>query len=265
MSLEKFKLNGEVVIITGGAGLLGSQYVKAVQAINGFPVVLDIKVPVIENNMAYIPCDITKEKEVEKALKVIKGEHKRPVYGLINNAAIDPKFDKSNSGKQASRMEVYSRDAWDMEIAVGLTGAFLCTKIFGHEMAKLGKGSIVNISSVLGCVAPNQALYRKEGVADQDQPVKPVTYSVIKHGIIGLTKYTATYWASKGVRCNALAPGGVYTTHSEEFVQKLSKYIPLGRMAQCDEYNSAIQFLLTDASSFMTGAVVNLDGGQTTW
>ena len=264
MSFENFKLHGEAVFITGGAGLLGSEYVKAVQEINGFPVVLDIKAPA-DKNTVHVPCDITKEKDIVKALKTIKSEYKRPVYGLINNAAIDPKFDRSAPGQQSARLEAYARDAWDTEIAVGLTGAFLCTKIFGPEMARLGKGSIVNISSVLGCVAPDQALYRKEGVADQEQPVKPVTYSVIKHGIIGLTKYTATYWASKGVRCNALAPGGVYTTHPDEFVQKLKHYIPLGRMAKRSEYNCAVQFLLTDASSFMTGAVLNLDGGQTTW
>ena len=132
-------------------------------------------------------------------------------------------------------------------------------------MAKNGRGSIVNISSVLGHVAPNQNLYKKEGLLDAQQSVKPVTYSVIKHAIIGLTRYTSSYWAAKGVRCNTLSPGGVYNGHSDDFVEKLSKYIPLGRMAYRNEYNSAIQFLLSDASSFMTGATLQIDGGQTAW
>ena len=125
-------------------------------------------------------------------------------------------------------------------------------------MVTNGHGSIINISSVLGHVAPNQSLYSEK------QP-KPITYSVVKHGIIGLTRWTATYWALKGVRCNALSPGGVYVNQSDEFIQKLSKHIPMGRMAQKNEYNNAIQFLLTDASSYENGAILNVDGGQTCW
>lgn len=266
MSLSKFELQGEVVVITGGAGLLGKQYVEAVHEIGGIPVILDVNESAIKDvGCNALLCDITSEDQVSEALKAIKEEFQKVPYGLINNAAIDPKFEKSSQNTSKTRLEAYPIDFWDKELDVGLKGAFLCTKHFGAEMANNGRGSIINISSVLGHVAPNQALYSKDGLTDEEQTVKPVTYSVIKHAIIGLTRYTATYWANKGVRCNALSPGGVWNNHSEEFVQKLSKYIPLGRMAKSDEYNNAIQFLLTDASSFMTGAVLQIDGGQSTW
>ncbi len=258
-------IKDKVVVITGGAGLLGRQYVQAIKEIEGIPVVLDIDPDAEEKcRCLCITCDITQPHHIEAAFEEIKKQTNRIPYGLINNAAIDPKFGDSNE-KPMSRMENYPVFQWNHEIAVGLTGAFLCTQIFGKWMAVAGSGSIINISSVLGQVAPNQALYRREGVLDDFQAVKPVTYSVIKHGIIGLTRYTATYWGKRGVRCNAIAPGGVFNNHSEDFVKKLSAYIPLGRMADKNEYNEAIKFLISDASSFMTGAVLSIDGGQTTW
>lgn len=260
------KLNGGLVIITGGLGLLGQEYVKAVKEIGGTPCVLDIKALNTYKDGAYeLDCDITNEKAILSSLQLIKMSIKGSICGLINNAAIDPKFQADSTNTPKSRLENYDLDQWNYELSVGLTGAFLCTKVFGAEMAKNGLGSIINISSVLGLIAPNQSLYANPDADEGHQNVKPVTYSVIKHGIIGLTRYTATYWASKGVRCNALAPGGVYNNHSDEFVQKLSKYIPLNRMAQKHEYNEAIKFLLTDSSSFMTGHTLVMDGGQSTW
>ena len=256
-------LKDKIIIITGGSGLLGKQYVKAVNELNGIPIVLDIQIA-NDSDADMIICDITHESEVMNAAYKIDCKYAQPIYGLINNAAIDPKFQK-DSVLTNSRLENYDLDQWNKEIAVGLTGAFLCTKIFAPEMAKMGQGSIINISSVLGLVAPNQALYEQPGVKEGQQNVKPVTYSVIKHGIIGLTRYTASYYGSKNVRCNALAPGGVFNNHSDDFVERLSRYIPLGRMAKVDEYNEALKFLLTDASSFMTGSVLTIDGGQTTW
>jgi NAD(P)-dependent dehydrogenase (short-subunit alcohol dehydrogenase family) len=132
-------------------------------------------------------------------------------------------------------------------------------------MASYRRGVIVNISSDLGLIAPDQRIYRKKQLLAHQQPVKPVTYSVIKHALIGLTKYLATYWAENNVRVNALCPGGVSAGQPKEFVEKLVNLIPLGRMARADEYRGAIQFLVSDASSYMTGAVLVMDGGRTTW
>ena len=141
----------------------------------------------------------------------------------------------------------------------------LCSKVFGYEMSKNGYGVILNISSDLGIIAPDQRIYKKEGLPENEQPVKPVTYSVIKHGLIGLTKYLAIYWADKGVRCNVLCPGGIYNNQPDEFVKKISHLIPLGRMAHEDEYKATVVFLVSDASSYMTGENLVIDGGRTCW
>lgn len=152
-----------------------------------------------------------------------------------------------------------------MDLDVGLGGAFNCAKVFGVQMARQGVGVIVNIASDLGVIAPDQRLYRVEGREPEQQPVKPVTYSVVKHGLLGLTKYLATYWCEQGVRCNALSPGGVYAGQNDVFVSKLTQLIPLGRMADADEYRGAIAFLCSDASSYMNGANLVVDGGRSTW
>ena len=148
---------------------------------------------------------------------------------------------------------------------MGLTGAFLCSQVFGSYMAKQKNGVIINVSSDLGIIAPDQRLYRKEGLAGDAQPVKPVTYSVVKHAIIGLTKYLATYWAEDNVRVNAICPGGVYNDQKEEFLERIEKLIPLRRMAAEDEYKGIIVFLASDASTYMTGSTIVIDGGRTCW
>jgi NAD(P)-dependent dehydrogenase (short-subunit alcohol dehydrogenase family) len=166
----------------------------------------------------------------------------------------------------SSRFEAFPVPQWQMEIAVGLTGAMLCSQIFGGAMAKRGNGVILNIASDLGVIAPDQRLYRQPNIArDEEQPVKPVTYSVIKHGLIGLTKYLATYWADQGVRVNAISPGGVFNNQDPAFVERLTRLIPMGRMARVDEYWAAVQFLCSDASSYMTGQNIVMDGGRSVW
>ena len=182
---------------------------------------------------------------------------------LINNAAIDPKVNNENVISESSRFENFELSQWSLQLDVGLTGAFLCTKHFGSEMVKDGLGGVVlNISSDLSVISPDQRLYREDGLEDYLQPVKPITYSVVKSGLIGFTRYVATYWADKGVRCNALSPGGIFNDQSETFIKKIEQLIPLGRMAQLDEYRSTVQYLCSNASSYMNGQNVIVDGGR---
>jgi NAD(P)-dependent dehydrogenase (short-subunit alcohol dehydrogenase family) len=211
-----------------------------------------------------VKCDITKKNDLQYLNDSLLNEFGH-IDILINNAAIDPKVTANQGEKPWSRFENYPEEAWDLELAVGLKGAFLCSQMLGAGMAARGKGVILNISSDLGIIAPDQRIYRKEGLPNDMQPVKPVTYSVIKHGLIGLTKYLATYWASSGVRANVLCPGGVYNGQPDEFVAKLTNLVPMGRMAELNEYKAAILFLISDASSYMTGSTVIIDGGRTCW
>lgn len=171
---------------------------------------------------------------------------------------------KGDKGVQeTSRLENFPIDQWDLQMAVGLTGAFLCSQVFGSAMARDGRGGVIlNIASDLSVFSPDQRLYRREGLPEQMQPVKPVTYSVIKAGLVGLTRY---YWAERGVRANALSPGGVFNEQGDEFVQRLTTLIPLGRMASRDEYHCAIQFLCSDASAYLNGQNIVMDGGRSVW
>lgn len=269
----KFELKGKVCVLTGGAGFLSRQFTQAILDAQGIVCLLDIDAVRLNQRVvqfakkypgrcAGFPADITSEESVANAYRAIVKKFHR-VDALINNAANNPKMEAG--AKNFSRLENFPDTQWEQDLAVGLTGSFVCAKVFGSRMAKQKRGVIVNMSSDLGIIAPDQRIYRKKGVREEAQPVKPVTYSVVKHGVIGLTKYLATYWAQKGIRVNALCPGGVYNDQPGEFVQKLSALIPLGRMARADEYNAAVLFLLSDASSYVTGATLIMDGGRTCW
>lgn len=267
---DLFNLSGRVAVITGGTGLLGLQHAEAIASAGGIPVLADIReLPEAEVHAKFGPSacsikvDITNPAAVEGLLKEVLARFGR-VDILINNAANNPKVENP-TGLEKSRLEHFSVEQWDADIAVGLTGAFLCSRVIGAEMARRKKGVIVNIASDLALIGPDQRLYRKEGEAEENQPVKPVTYSVVKAGLVGLTRYLATYWADQGVRVNAISPGGVQTSQSEEFLGRLSKLIPLGRMAKADEYQGAILYLCSDASSYMTGTNLVVDGGRTCW
>jgi NAD(P)-dependent dehydrogenase (short-subunit alcohol dehydrogenase family) len=271
---QSFDLTGKVAVISGGAGLLGEKHAEAIAEFGGIPILLDIdekagtnKASRISNeyqvDCEFMLCDITDESQISSVRDSLISKFGQ-IDILINNAAIDPKI-KENPEINFSRLENFPIDQWNLEMAVGLTGAMLCSKVFGYEMAKKGKGVILNISSDLGIIAPDQRIYKKDGLPENEQPVKPVTYSVIKHGLIGLTKYLATYWADKGVRCNALCPGGIYNNQPDEFVKKISNLIPLGRMAHEDEYKAAIVFMVSEASAYMYGSVVSMDGGRSCW
>jgi NAD(P)-dependent dehydrogenase (short-subunit alcohol dehydrogenase family) len=208
-------------------------------------------------------CDITHEDRVKDALASILRCYGR-IDILINNAANNPKVEVTG-GLNNNRLENFPLDRWQADLAVGLTGAMLCSRVFGSEMSRCGKGVIVNIASDLALIAPDQRLYAIEGRKLDEQPVKPVSYSVVKTGLIGLTRYLATYWAATGVRANALCPGGVENGQDAIFLQRIADRIPLGRMAAIDEYQGAVLFLCSDASSYMTGAVLVVDGGRSAW
>jgi NAD(P)-dependent dehydrogenase (short-subunit alcohol dehydrogenase family) len=218
-----------------------------------------------EYGVAAIGCavDITKQDKLEALCDEIVVRFGR-LDILINNAANNPKME-TGSEVNFSRLENFPLAQWEADIAVGLTGAFLCSKVFGNYMASHGGGVIVNVASDLALVAPDQRIYRQPGVPVDLQPVKPVTYSVVKSGLVGLTRYLATYWAANKVRVNAISPGGVFNSQPEDFVERLTNLIPLGRMAAINEYQGAIVFLCSDASSYMTGTNLVVDGGRSCW
>ena len=254
MKNTSFNIKNKNVIITGGLGFLGSQITNALLSEKANVYIIDIKKPKKKTSAKYFKSDITNENELIKILKFFKLK-KIKIDVLINNAAIDypPLKSKSNNLK----LETFSNELWDRDISVSLKGSYLCTKVFGSYMCKFKKGSIINISSDLGIIAPDQRIYKKSGFT------KPITYSVIKHAIIGLTKYTASYWGEKNIRCNAIAPGGIFNTQDSSFVKKINQLIPLGRMAKKNEYNGLILFLCSDLSSYMTGSIIVADGGRT--
>lgn len=273
---ERFQLKDRVAIVTGGAGLLGLQHCHALLEIGATVILTDLqqqgcdqaaeklKDLYPQGQILAVQMDVTSEESIRKALEMVLKQFSR-IDILINNAAIDPKVKPGASVLEQSRLENYSLESWNFQVSVGLTGAFLCSKVFGAEMAKRGSGVILNIASDLGVIAPDQRLYQKSDRERDQQPVKPVTYSVIKSGLIGLTKYLSTYWADQGVRVNTLSPGGVFNGQPEEFVQKLTKLIPQGRMAKVDEYRGSVQFLCSDASSYITGQNLVADGGRSVW
>lgn len=274
---KRFDLNGSWALITGGAGLLGEEHAKALGEMGAQVVLTDIDEEKVAKKCAQlneemgkdfthpVPMDVTSKESIQKALKICEEKYQAPTV-LINNAAINPHVKKKSLSDsdflETSRFELFPLESWNQQLSVGLTGAFLCSQVFGHKMKELGGGVILNISSDLSVIAPDQRLYRKDGLPEDKQPVKPVSYSVVKTALIGLTRYLATYWAKDNIRVNALSPGGVFHDHPEEFVEKLTDLIPMGRMAQKNEYSGTIQFLCSQASSYLTGQNIVMDGGR---
>lgn len=264
---KNIALKGRTVVVTGALGLLGLQFSHHIAKCGGIPILVDVDDDTSERYLSlpdymkknYYQLDITDERAIERFWHDIRFKFKE-VNGLVNNAAINPKVEDENSHLQG--FEGFNVADWNIESAVGLTGAILMTKYFGESVQLQGcSGAIVNISSDLGVIAPDQRLYSH---GEEYGGKKPVGYSVIKHGIIGLTKYTATYWPCK-IRCNALCPGGVENGQPSSFIEEVSSRIPLARMGRPFEYNAALEFLLSDASQYMTGQALIIDGGRTIW
>jgi len=257
-----FNLKGKTVFITGGAGLLGEMHAEAVIEHGGIAIIADIDLKAANkvasrirekynSNQVYAAhVDVTDKKSIETAASRFS-----KVNVLINNAAKNPKV--SSSGEVGDAFENISLDQWNDGISTTLTGTFLCSQVFCSKFVKNGGGIVLNISSDLGVIAPDQRIYKKNK--------KPITYSAAKFGIVGITKYLATYYAEKNIRVNCISPGGIYTNQPKDFVDRLTNLIPMGRMAKKDDYKGAIVFLCSDASSYMTGANMIIDGGRTVW
>ena len=277
MSLEKFNLTGKTALVTGAGGLLGVEHAAALLECNAAVVLTDIDERALKAAKENLSCLFGKGRIFTRAMDVSDlssvaavatnlAENSLNVEILVNNAAIDPKVKYEGEVIETSRLETFDLESWNSQLSVGLTGAFICSQVFGSAMAKAKKGGVIlNIASDLSVLSPDQRLYSKEGLPRDLQPVKPVTYSVIKSGLLGLTRYLATYWVCEGVRCNALSPGGVFDGQSEEFVLRIKNLIPMARMARRDEYRSALQFLCSDASAYMNGQNVVMDGGRSIW
>ena len=276
LELKKFDNSGKYSIVTGAAGLLGKMHVEALLETNSNIIALDKNVKGLkklkenfenkfkDKKILVFNLDITNEKEIIKISKILIKKKIFPEI-LINNAGNNPKVKKSLNDQGFHRLESFEKKIWDQNLEINLTSYFLMIKIFGSLMAKKNKGIIINIASDLGLIAPNQNLYKLKNRSYFNQPVKPITYSISKHAITGLTKYVSTYWSDRNVRCNTISPGGVLNNQSKSFLSKVSKQIPLGRLALVDEYKSTIQFMCSDASSYMNGQNMVVDGGRSIW
>jgi 2-deoxy-D-gluconate 3-dehydrogenase len=269
---KMFDLTGKAAVVTGGAGLLGRQFCKTLADAGASVSVVDIDedgaaVAVEEitrsgGRAISFPTDITNP---EAVAAMVSGtlESLGRLDILVNSAALDPKFDPENIEEQgANAFETFPLESWQQALDVNLTGMFLCSQAAVEPMLAQGKGVIINLCSIYGLAAPDQRLYQRE---DQAPQYKPVTYSVTKAGVLGLTLYLAAYYGAKNIRVNALTPGGVINAHDENFVEAYSARTVLGRMAEQDEMNGALLFLASDASSYMTGSNLVVDGGWMAW
>lgn len=266
----EYNLENQFSLITGAAGLLGEQHAIALLDISSNIILTDInakKLNKLKKKLQTIypylkilsfVMDVTSEKSIRKvSRRLIKNKINLKV--LINNAAIDAKFDNKSKAIKKGSIENLNLKVLKKEIDVGLIGYILVTKIFIDLLKKNKKGSIIlNIASDLSSIAPNHNIYPKNNY-------KPISYSVIKHGVVGITKYLATYLNRYNIRCNTLSPGSVKNMQPKTFINKIKKLIPLNRLARHNEYHGAIKFLCTDASSYMNGQNIIIDGGRSIW
>lgn len=272
MSDDLFSMRGRVAVVTGALGLLGREHCWALAEAGASIVATDLDGAACsafadEIQRAGLPAalgvgaDITKIEDVHR-LRELTIARLGTVDVLVNNAAVDDKFDLKAAAERAG-FEHYPLDRWQKSFDVNVTGMFLCSQALGTEMVRRGKGAIVNVASTYGVVAPDQSIYAEP---DGTQTFfKSAAYPTTKGAVIAFTRFLATYWGAKGVRVNALSPGGVHNGQSERFVSNYARRTPLGRMARASEYRGAIIFLASDASGYMTGANLVVDGGWTAW
>jgi 2-deoxy-D-gluconate 3-dehydrogenase len=272
--LDKFNLTNRVAVVTGGVGLLGAEFCRTLAEAGASVVVVDLNeekcasVADTLNQAGYralaAPTDITQPESVKTLVGKIMSTLGR-LDILVNSAALDPKFDPEAAarGIAPGGFEDYPLEQWNAALNVNLTGLFLATQACVRPMLAQGKkGSIINICSTYGLNGPDQRIYIKDG---ERVAFKPAYYTTTKAGVMGFTKYLAAYYAGTEIRVNALTPGGVFNNHEDYFVNNYSAKTILGRMAKRDEMNGALLFLASDASSYMTGSNVIVDGGWTAW
>jgi NAD(P)-dependent dehydrogenase (short-subunit alcohol dehydrogenase family) len=271
---DRFSLAGRTIAVTGASGMLGGSFARALVDAGASVALLDLAAPADDRvarlderasegaAVAFLACDVRDDSSVEQVLADVEAGL-GPVSGLVNAAAIDAVPGAAGAAANGPFETGSSRD-FAAVLDVNLTGVVRCCRVFGTAMAARGTGSIVNVASTYGIVGPDQRLYeslRSDGV----EFFKPAVYTTSKAGIIGLTRYLATYWGERGVRVNTLSPGGVRVGQDDRFVAAYASRTPMGRMARPDEYDGAVVFLLSDASSYMTGANLVIDGGFTAW
>lgn len=268
---DKFDLTGRTAIVTGGVGLLGKEFCRTLAEAGASVLVADLNGDVAEAyagelrstgfEAGFARVNVTDpdsaQTMIDCAVDLFGG-----VDILVNSAALDPKFDSAHEEQHGAAFEDFPLQAWQQALDVNLTGMFLCCQAAAREMKKKNSGSIINICSTYGLVGPDQRIYVKPG---QPMRTKPVYYSVTKAGVLGMVHYLATYYAGTNIRTNALTPGGVFNNHDDQFVQNYAARTVMGRMAHLDEMNGALLFLASDASSYMTGANLVVDGGWTAW
>ncbi len=272
---SRFDLSGKTALITGGGGLLGPEHGIGLARYGADIVLIDIDEDGlrvakkrIRSQVSYVSVklrliDITNEWALcELRARLLRAGSEVDI--LVNNAALNPKMDVFVDGVTGT-VENYDMDLWERELNVGITGTFLCCKIFGSQMARRGSGTIVNIASDLAIRAPDQRVYATTGRIEDVRHFKPISYPVVKSAMLGLNRYLATYWAHRGVRVNCLIPGAVLNNQSDSLVDQISIRVPLKRLAEKTEYQEAVAFLASDASSYMTGQEIVMDGGRSIW
>jgi len=265
--MELFSLKNKVSIVTGATGLIGREHCKALSEAGSNVIVADLDENICKEFASTlgiesmgIGVDVTNPDSIKNLRDKVLEKFKR-IDVLVNNAAINDMFEDPKAVLEQSKFENYPLELWQKSVDVNLTGVFLCSQILGAEMLKQKKGSIINVASTYGIVAPDQSLYiNKQG---EQAFYKPPAYSATKGAVIMFTKYLASYWGKEGIRVNTLSPGGVENNQDEFFIEKYSAKTVLGRMALPTDYKGTIVFLASDASGYMTGANLIVDGGWT--